>query len=80
MLRPQGQAAAMRLVLRRVVGAGGGFAVPPQGHGLRPGRRAGRRRPARRWWVMVVADQPMRSSCSTVRPSSSARVLNCLLW
>ena len=33
MERPQGQAAAIRLVLRRRW-AGGGFAVPPQGHGV----------------------------------------------
>ena len=37
MERPQGQIAAMRLVLRRVRGAGGGFAAPPQGHGLGQG-------------------------------------------
>ena len=34
MERPQGQIAAMKLVLRRAVAAGDGFAVPPQGHGL----------------------------------------------
>ena len=34
MERPQGQAAAMRFDVAPGGGAGGGFAVPPQGHGL----------------------------------------------
>jgi hypothetical protein len=30
--------------------------------------------------VVLLVDQPWRSSCSTSRPSCSAQVLKCLLW
>ena len=39
--RPHGQIAAMKLVLRRAAGAGGGFGVPPEGHGLGQGAELG---------------------------------------